>query len=217
MPRLNHGYDYYDAATLDMYRSGADPDLYPNVNWIDGLFKNLTTNQKANASISGGGDIVKYYVSGAYYHEGGLYKVDDMNRWDTNVDYDKFNFRSNVDVKVTPSTTLNVNLSTIYEVKTTPNTDMDYIWQSAYIVSPNAVPMRFSDGSLAVCKGSSAGNNPYNLITQSGFREYYTTNAQSLIGLTQDFGGITESLKGLMFNAKVSYDAINTSRLNYGN
>ena len=215
--RLNHGYDYYDAATLDMYRSSADPDLYPNVNWIDGLFKNLTSNQKANASISGGGDIVKYYVSGAYYHEGGIYKVDDMNRWDTNVDYDKFNFRSNVDVKVTPSTTLNVNLSTIYEVKTTPNTDMDYIWQSAYIVSPNAVPMRFSDGSLAVCKGSSAGNNPYNLITQSGFREYYTTNAQSLIGLTQDFGGITESLKGLMFNAKVSYDAINTSRLNYGN
>ncbi|MGM9747202.1 MAG: SusC/RagA family TonB-linked outer membrane protein, partial [Candidatus Cryptobacteroides sp.] len=213
--RINHGYDYYDAETIEMYRTGADPDLFPNVNWIDGLFKKVTTNQKANASISGGGDIVKYYVSGAYYHEGGMYKVDDMNRWDTNVDYTKFNFRSNVDVKVTPSTTLNVNLSTIYETKVTPNTDMDYIWKSAYIVSPNAVPMRYSDGSLAVCKGSSAGNNPYNLITQSGFREFYTTNAQSLIGITQDFSDIIT--KGLMFNAKVSYDAINTSRLNYGN
>ena len=213
--RINHGNDYYDAYAIDMYKSGKDPDLYPNVDWIDGLFKKLTTNQKVNASINGGGDVISYYVSGAYYHEGGIYEVDDLNKYDTNIRYNKFNFRSNVDIKVTPSTTLKVNLSTIYEVKVTPNEDMETIWKSAFIVSPNTVPMRYSNGALAVTKGSSAGSNPYNLITQSGFREYYTNNAQSLIGLTQDFSDIVT--KGLVFNAKFSWDAVNTQRLNYKN
>ena len=213
--RINHGNDYYDAYAIDMYKSGKDPDLYPNVDWIDGLFKKLTTNQKVNASINGGGDVISYYVSGAYYHEGGIYEVDDLNKYDTNIRYNKFNFRSNVDIKVTPSTTLKVNLSTIYEVKVTPNEDMETIWKSAFIVSPNTVPMRYSNGALAVTKGSSAGSNPYNLITQSGFREYYTNNAQSLFGLTQDFSDIVT--KGLVFNAKFSWDAVNTQRLNYKN
>ena len=213
--RLNHGNDYYDAHTIDMYRNGSDPDLYPNVDWMDGLFKKVTSNQKVNASVSGGGDVINYYVSGAYYREGGIYKVDDLNRYNTNIRYNKFNFRSNLDIKVTPSTTLKVNLSTIYEVKVTPNEDMETIWKSAYIISPNTVPMRYSNGALAVTKGSSAGSNPYNLITQSGFREYYTNNAQSRIGLTQDFGDIIT--KGLVFDAKFSWDAVNTQRLNYSN
>lgn len=211
--RINHGNDYYDEYTVNMYRSGEDRDLYPNVDWMDGLFKNVTSNQKINASVSGGGDVINYYVSGAYYHEGGIYKVDDLNRYDTNIRYNKFNFRSNVDIKVTKSTTLKVNLSTIYETKVTPNEDMATIWKSAYSISPNTVPMRYSNGALAVTKGSSVGSNPYNLITQSGFREYYTSNAQSLVGLTQDFSDIIT--KGLVFDAKFSWDAVNTSRLNY--
>ena len=107
---------YYAPEVIDKYRTGSDPDLYPNVNWTDALFDNMAENQRVNLSITGGSDIVKYYVSGSYYHENSIYKnAGNIYGYNSSLRYNKFNFRANVDVNVTPSTLLNVNLANIYE------------------------------------------------------------------------------------------------------
>ncbi len=54
------GTQYYSAEVIEKYRNGSDPDLYPNVNWIDELYRDFAYNKKVNLSVSGGGEIAKY-------------------------------------------------------------------------------------------------------------------------------------------------------------
>ena len=204
---------YYAPEVIDKYRTGSDPDLYPNVNWTDALFDNMAENQRVNLSITGGSDIVKYYVSGSYYHENSIYKnAGNIYGYNSSLRYNKFNFRANVDVNVTPSTLLNVNLANIYEKSFGPgygNNDDD-IWSYTLSTSPNAFPIQYSDGILSG-PSTDAGQNPYNLLVHSGYREQFWNSSQSLIGITQDIGKLWKPLEGLTANVKFSWDAWNTT------
>ncbi|WP_302282146.1 SusC/RagA family TonB-linked outer membrane protein [Alistipes finegoldii] len=199
---------YYKADMVEKYRTGADPDLYPNVNWIDELFKSVAWNQRVNANVSGGGSIARYYVSGSFYNESSIYKTDNMNSYDTSINYNKFNFRSNIDINLAPSTVLNVNLSNIYETKVSPTADD--IWSRAFYTSPNVIPVKYSDGTLSANQNAV---NPYNLLTQSGYKNQYWNNAQAVVGLTQDFGN--SITKGLKANVKFSWDVVTAQTQRY--
>lgn len=86
------------------------------MNWTKALFDNIAANQRVNLSVTGGGDVVKYYVAGSYYHENSIYKnAGNIYGYNSSLRYNKFNFRANVDINVTSSTLLNVNLANIYE------------------------------------------------------------------------------------------------------
>lgn len=207
------GTAYYSPEVIQKYRDGSDPDLYPNVNWTDALFDNIAENQRVNLSVTGGGDIVKYYVSGSYYHENSIYKnAGNIYGYNSSLRYNKFNFRANVDINVTSSTLLNVNLANIYEKSFGPGyegTD-DEIWSYTLSTSPNAFPIQYSDGILSG-PSTDAGQNPWNLLVHSGYREQFWNSSQSLIGLTQDMGKLWEPLEGLTGNVKFSWDAWNTT------
>lgn len=202
------GRKYYSDETIQKYRDGSDPDLYPNVNWMDALYKNFASNQRVNANVSGGGSIARYYVAGSYYNEGSIFKEDKSNDYNSSINYNKINFRANLDINLTQSTILNVNLANVYEKKFSPGASMDDIWLYAFITSPNAFPVRYSDGTFSAPSGS--GYNPYNLLAQSGYTEEYWNSAQSLIGLTQDFSEIVTP--GLKANIKLSWDAYHNNK-----
>ena len=207
------GKNFYDETALSKYASGEDPDLYPDVDWLDELYKDYAFSQRINLGVSGGGNIAKYYISGAFYNEGGIFKTDSMNEYDTSTYFRRYNFRSNVDVKLHRTTTLNVNLSSVFEKLNGSGSNSDTagagagtIWKYAYICAPNAFPVRFSDGKFSG-PSTNEGHNPYNLLTQSGYYERFWNNAQSLIGLTQDFSELITP--GLTANVKLSFDAQN--------
>ncbi|MFT3752136.1 MAG: hypothetical protein QM800_04420 [Paludibacter sp.] len=48
-------------------------------------------NQKANMSVSGGGEVAQYYLSVSYTDEKGLLKVDKMNNFNNNIDIKRYN------------------------------------------------------------------------------------------------------------------------------
>lgn len=196
------GYEYYGSDVINAYRTQSDPDLYPDVDWLKEIYKSHTWNQRANLSVSGGTSIVKYYVSGGFYNEDGLFAKDNMQQYNTSAYYRRFNFRANVDIKLHKYTTLNINLSTAFERKNQPGTSSSDIWNAAYTTSPNAFPMYYSNGQLA---GDGHAMNPYALLTQTGYKQEFHTTAQSLFGLTQDFSEwITP---GLTANIKFSFDS----------
>ena len=86
------GKEYYTADELQKYRDGSDPDLYPNVDWFDSMFDKMAENQRVNLSVTGGGDLVKYYVSGSYYNESSIYKsAGNIYGYDSSINYNKFN------------------------------------------------------------------------------------------------------------------------------
>ncbi len=205
--------NYYSAEDIEMYRSGVDPDLYPNVDWFDTMFNNMAANQRVNLNITGGSDIVRYYVAGSFYNESSIYKnAGNIYGYDSSIRYNKFNFRANVDLNLTKSTVINLNLANIYEKSFGPgfgDTDSD-IWSYLFMTSPNAFPVEYSDGRLSG-PSTDSGYNPWNMLVHSGYREQFWNSAQSLIGVTQDIGALWEPLKGLTANIKFSWDAWNTT------
>lgn len=66
----------YSQDELRLIQTGLDPDLYPNVDWMDVLLRDGAMTYRANLDISGGGSVARYFVSASYVSEGGMYKTD---------------------------------------------------------------------------------------------------------------------------------------------
>lgn len=198
----------YTPEEIEMYRTHADPDLYPDVDWIDQMYRKMAHNQRVNVSVSGGTDVVRYFVSGSYFTESSIFKnAGNLYGYDSSISYDKFNFRANVDINLTESTILSLNIANIYETRVSPGTSSGNIWGWAFQTSPNAVPAEYSDGTIS--RPSGTNENPWNLLVHTGYYESFTNSAQSVIGLTQDFGKAWDTLQGLTANMKFSWDAWN--------
>lgn len=207
----SYGRPAYTPQQKEMFLNGTDPDLYPNVDWIDEIFKSSSSSQRVNLSISGGGKLVRYYISGSYYSEGGIFNAQKGSQYNPSLRYNKFSFRSNLDIDLSSSTVLNLNLSNQYETKNRPGTALGDFWQRCIEVPPIAMPTVYSDGTIAC---SAASINPYNMLNNSGYSTDFWNNTQSLIGLTQDFSDLIT--KGLKANVKFSWDAYNGTTLDRG-
>ena len=191
-----------------MYLSGADPDLYPNVDWMDAIYKNLAMTGRVNVSASGGNKNVRYYVGGSYYTEGGMFNMADNNNYNAQMNFNRFSFRSNIDINITKSTELGLSLSTQYTSKNKPggvNSDVNNdFYAYAMRTTPISNPTIYSDGTLAVPPEGGGAVNVYNMLNYQGYTKDNRTMAQSLISLTQDFSDIIT--EGLKVNAKFSWD-----------
>lgn len=185
-------------------------DLYPNVDWMNELFKRYAPNCKVNISVAGGTKRVRYYAGGSYYFEDGVFNVAKNNRYNSQMNYQKFNFRTNIDINITKSTVLGMDLSTQYTKKNKPGSDISEIYAYALQISPIGFPVQFSDGTLS---NPENGLNPYNLINNMGYAVASSVNAQTTVSLTQDFSDFL--LDGLKAKVQVSWDAVtNTSYTN---
>lgn len=202
-----YGMDYYSKDFINNVISGSDPDLYPNVDWVNEIFRNYSYNTRTNVNVSGGTSTVKYFVSGAYYYENSFFREDPMQNYNTSIFYRKFNFRANVDVKITQHTTLNMNIANTFEQKNMPGTGSSNIYAHALMTPAISFPIVYSNGYLPGPGGGNQGDNPYSLLTQTGYRQAYYNNTQSVATLTHDFEWC---LPGLTASLKASFDAFNS-------
>lgn len=194
-----------------MYLSGRDPDLYPSVDWVNTIFKDLAYTGRVQASVTGGSPKIRYYVSGSYYTEGGIFNVAKNDRYDAQMNFNKYSFRSNVDIDITRSTQLSLSLSTQYTTKNTPGgTDLQQLYYTTLYTTPIATPPVYSDGTLAL-PNESGSYNPYNTLNNAGYNRRNRIIAQSLLSLTQDFSEIIT--QGLKANVKFAWDADNETFL----
>ena len=209
---------YLAPAEVRAQRVNSDPDalpilqsdLYPNVDWIHELFKERAATRKANIAVAGGTKNVRYYAGGSYYFEDGIFRMADNDRYNAQMNYQRFNFRTNVDINITKSTILGMDLSTQFTRKNKPGSDISEIYNYALQISPIGFPLIFSDGTLS---NPENGRNPYNLINNMGYAIASTQNAQTTVSLTQDFSDFL--LEGLTAKIQVSWDAkSNTSYTN---
>ena len=185
-------------------------DLYPNVDWINEIFKQQASTSKINVNVTGGSKNVRYYAGGSYYFEDGIFNVAQNDRYNSQMNYRKFNFRTNVDINITKSTVLGMDLSTQFTSKNQPGASLSDIYAYAMQITPIGFPIVFSDGTLS---NPENGSNPYNLINNMGYAVTNTQNAQTTVSLTQDFSEIIT--EGLTAKVQVSWDAkSNTSYTN---
>lgn len=199
----------YSDEELHLLKSGLDPDLYPDVNWLDVLLRDGAMSYRANLDISGGGSTARYFVSASYLNEGGMYKVDEkMKDYNTNANYQRWNYRMNVDIDITKSTLLKVGLSGWLSKQNESGYGEDQIWASALGQSPINIPVIYSDGKIPGAGSEEERTNPWVLATQCGYSEKWVNTIQTNVTLEQDFGFIT---KGLKFMGRFGFDTNNSN------
>ena len=201
---------YVNAASGDGAAMVTYADLYPNIDWIHELFKEQASTSKVNINVTGGTKNVRYYAGGSYYFEDGIFNVDNNDRYNSQMNYRKFNFRTNVDINITKSTVLGMDLSTQFTSKNQPGASLSDIYSYAMQITPIGFPKVFSDGTLS---NPETGSNPYNMINNMGYAVNTSQNAQTTVALTQDFSDFF--LEGLTAKIQISWDAkSNTSYTN---
>lgn len=101
--------EVFSPEVIEKFRTGSDPVRFPSINWVDYLMKDATIQSQHNLNITGGTDKVRYFISVGAYTQGGLFKEFDLP-YNLSYQYNRFNFRSNLDMDVTKTTTLSFNI-----------------------------------------------------------------------------------------------------------
>lgn len=204
----------FSDAIIQKFATGSDPIRFPNTRWADYIMKDVTLQQQHNLNISGGTDRVKYFISAGYYSQDGLFKEFGAN-YDFGYQYHRFNYRSNLDLKATKTTTLSFNVA-----GNVSNADKPYTGSGAaglikqiYYATPFSSP-GIVDNKLVYCTTDYTDGLKLPFVGGDGMGYYgkgfMQTNINKIqmdLVLDQKLDFIT---KGLSFKAKGSYNSAYT-------
>lgn len=195
----------YSTEAIEATRNQSDPYLYPDVNWYKELFNDFGANRRLNLNINGGSDRASYYVSTSYYDEKGLYKTEDLANYDSQVRFKRYNLTSNLTVKPTNTTTVKLGIQGYLANVNYPGTSSSDIFEKAFYMTPILHPLKYEDGRIADISTSSV-QNPYALLTQTGYANQWKNQLFSNLRVIQDLDFV---LKGLSVTGMFSFDAYN--------
>ncbi|MCS2390110.1 hypothetical protein NXV57_25520 [Bacteroides thetaiotaomicron] len=121
----------YDDTEMGIIRDGLDPDLYPNVNWQDEILNKTFWRHTYYVSGRGGSDVARYFLSLGGKNESAAYKVDKNSIYSSNVSYNTYNYRINLDVNLTKSTKVYLGSDGFLSQLNQPGVaNTEYIWGS---------------------------------------------------------------------------------------
>lgn len=202
----------YSDELIAKTESGLDPYMYPNVNWINTIYKDWASMTNANVNVSGGGQAMRYYVSMSFYNQDGQYKVNKMNGYNPNLNFKRYDFRSNVDIDLSKTTTLGLNIAAMLVNSRYPGNTAAGIWYAAYATNPISFPVQYPGGLWAGPRNN-GGANPYNMVQNAGYTTEFKPSVQSVLTLTQHLDAVTNGLSATVRFSFDSYSAFNTSRI----
>lgn len=194
----NSGDVLYSNERIAGTRAGLDPYIYPNVNWYNELFKDVSYSEKFNFNIRGGGKRVDYFSSISINHESGMLKnrSKDFFSYNNNIDVMRYNFQNNINAKLSNSSKLSLRLNVQLRNMTTPNQGVGAIFSNAMNTSPVEFPVYFPDD----------GETPYIKwgATERVNADYQTNPvAQAATGYNKSFESTV--IAALEFNQKLDF------------
>jgi len=183
-----------------------DPYFHPDQDWQSQIFKNFASQSQVNINITGGTKGVKYFLSGGYLNQGGLFKTDYMPFSDE-MDYTKsrYNWRGNFDFDVNKDFKIALDLGTQFVQISGMNNDGYNYEKNLMWTNPMASP-GYIDGKFAFKENQGAEQfNPlYSLAMRNNYNLNNNSTLNSAIRLTHKLDFIT---KGLSVNVRGSYDS----------
>ncbi len=201
----NPAYSEYDIA---MFESGDDPIFYPDVDWQDEILRPYNTQTQHNLNIRGGTERVRYFVSAGYFDQGGLLNnTNAIDLFDAQINYRRYNFRSNLDFSVTKDLSVAVDLSTTIENRKGKGSgsSIPALILAVNNASPNGTP-GVVDGKL-VDIGNPRTLNPYSNMFNYGYGREYRNYLKGRIKINHQLGFLTE---GLSVHATISHQSYNS-------
>lgn len=182
---------------------GSGSYIYPSTDWYNELLKDHTMNQRVNLSISGGGELVTYYVTGAITHDSGVLKVDSRNNFNSGISSNVYSLRSNITLKPTKTTEIaskfNATFSDYNGPVYTGSQMYSLIMRSNPVLFPAYYPVdeQHKYANHILFGNTQSGNsyyvNPYAEMVK-GYQERGSSNISAQFEFTQDLKFLTEGL-----------------------
>jgi TonB-linked SusC/RagA family outer membrane protein len=182
---------------MDLYRRG----LRAAEDWNSLVFADWAPQTQHDVSISGGTEKINYYVSFGYQYQQSFFRSG-------NLDYGKFNLRSNINAEIARGLKLNLNISGLSDQRNTPDSDavtlIRNLWKQGVLFPAYVDEAR----TMLNYEGLDLEQNTVAMMSSevSGYKKYRQKQFQSSASLDYDFGTITDVLKGLSAKALASFD-----------
>ena len=202
---------------IDNYRiaKGDNSDgLGYNINLFDYAFK-PSMQQDYSLNIQGGTEKAKYFVLVGYMNQNGNYNHTNDGGSNTNARFNRYNFRSNIDINITNDFYVKLNLGGRIQNRIAPGTTASRIITIAN-TQPSIYPVinETNDNPANALYNSKHPEGllfgtplyRYNILGElaySGFQNYYDTYMEGSFAMGHKLDFIT---KGLRFEAQYSYD-----------
>ncbi|WP_246146921.1 SusC/RagA family TonB-linked outer membrane protein [Seonamhaeicola marinus] len=191
----------YSEADIAAYASGDDPINFPSTDWADLTFADSSPESRTSLSISGGTDKVKYFVSGDFQDQKGMYRSGALK-------FKQHQIRSNIDINLTDDFKLGVDISGRFGNTRQPGVDDNNIYKLIF----NTVPIevgRYPNGLPA--RGSDEGNPILTSSNESGFVKTISNNLQGRFSIDYNLNKLVDglSVKGFAGVRRLNTDTKN--------
>lgn len=192
----------FSPEAVEAYRTNSFPEIFPNINWVDYLTKPAAYQTRSSVNISGGTKDVKYFVSGGYMFQDGMFRTFESD-YDYNDSFERYSFRANLDLDVTETTRVSVTSNARIETRMRPRS-ADGLWTTVYRGAPFA-SAGIVDGKYTGPSDYIAGGvvNPLGRIYGNGFNQFDSNVLNVDLGARQQLDFVT---RGLEMEVKGSYN-----------
>ena len=194
---------FYTPMDLEAYKTGNDPIFHPDVDWYGTILRKAAPITNYNFTASGSNEYFRYFVLLNVLDDRSLYrKAGNVSDFSKNGTYTRYNFRTNIDVKLSKRLQGAVTLGGTIEDKTNPGTSENTsgMFDLMSSIAPNAFPVYVSTGMYG---GNSMYSNPLGDLIQTGYTSYNGRSLQAIFQLKGDLGFITP---GLSVNGAVGFN-----------
>lgn len=181
----------FSAADMELYRNGT----LQSSDWVGATMKDFAPETQHTLSLNGGGERINYFFNLGYMKQDGMFKSGDMN-------YDRFNFRSNINAKITDRLRASILTSGYMDTKNQPGGRG--VWEMfKYTWNQLPTDQIYANNNPAYPHVITDNANPV-VITNSdivGYQSYKNKNFQGQLALDYDVPGI----KGLTARGMYNY------------
>lgn len=186
--------DIYTPLQLDVIKERLDPDLFPNVNWMDEIMKSTSMKHNYYMSARGGGEVARYFVSMGGQFENAAYNQAEV-RFKKPMSYNNFTYRVNIDMNLTHTTSLYFGTDGYITNHVKPGfADTNQLWHAVRMLTPVMFPVTYSDGTLPTY-GTEELSSPYARLNYTGYSQENNNSNMLTLSLTQEFKGFLQGLK----------------------
>lgn len=194
----------YSQNELNAFKNGTSPYLYPNVNWWEEVFRDRGASDIATLSFRGGSTKMRYYTMMNLQNNRGFIKNFDTNAdYSTQEKYSKANFRTNLDIDLSPKTKMQANIMGILNEFGRPGMGSDNLISKLYQLPSAAFPIRTESGLWGGNTTWGENWNPVALTEGRAYSKGHTRGLYADMSLRQDLSSLT---KGLGASVRIGYD-----------
>lgn len=194
----------YSQNELNAFKNGTSPYLYPNVNWWEEVFRDRGASDIATLSFRGGSTKMRYYTMMNLQNNRGFIKNFDTNAdYSTQEKYSKANFRTNLDIDLSPKTKMQANIMGILNEFSRPGMGSDNLISKLYQLPSAAFPIRTESDLWGGNTTWGENWNPVALTEGRAYSKGHTRGLYADMSLRQDLSSLT---KGLGASVRIGYD-----------